>query len=84
MAKSSLTYHDRERLEFLTSHLRGTASAAVKRKYSDELSSLIDGKDLTRSDIALAAYYLKNSGQSADDTRAAEVFADAYRSMPAE
>ena len=35
--KSSLSYTERRRIEFLTSHLRSSSRPAVKAKYEDEL-----------------------------------------------
>lgn len=78
--KTALNYHDRQRLQFLTSHLRGTASRAVKAKYEDEIDKLIEDKELTRADYALAAYYLGNSGtDGAESQQLSQAFAHAYR-----
>lgn len=84
MAKSSLTYAERNRLEFLTSHLRGTARPSIKAKYEDEIVQLLAGKTLTRGDTALAAYYLNNSGNNADDAGAARDFAAVFRATAGE
>lgn len=84
MAKSSLSYHDRQRIEFLTSHLRSGSRASVKEKYVQEIEQILDGKELTRSDLAYAAYYMRNSGQSQEDHQTASELIEMYRSIPAE
>lgn len=81
---SSLSYHERTRLEFLTSHLRSSSRLAVKAKYETEIVQILDGKDLTRGDLALAAYYFQNSGIDADSSETAQSFAQAYRDAPTE
>lgn len=81
-AKSSLNYTERRRIEFLTSHLRSSARPAVKAKYEDELMKILEGKELTRSDYALTAYYLKNSGTDAESVDVSDAFAQAYRETP--
>ncbi|WJN49941.1 hypothetical protein [Pseudomonas asiatica] len=82
--KTSLNYQDRERLAFLTSHLRSGARPSVKARYEQEIAQLLEGKELTRGDIALAAYYFKNSGIDADAQATGQEFADLYRAMPNE
>lgn len=77
--KTSLSYTERQRIEFLTSHLRSLSRPATKARYEDELAQILEGKELTRSDLALTAYYLSNNSQSADDTANARDFAAAYR-----
>lgn len=78
--KTSLNYHERQRLQHLTSHLRSTASPAVKAKYEAQIDALIEDKEFTRSDYALAAYYLGNSGtDGAESRQLSQVFAQAYR-----
>ena len=83
-AKSSLSHLERTRIEFLTSHLRSSSRLAVKVKYEAELAQILEGKDLTRGDMALAAYYFQNSGITPDSVDASQVFAQAYRDAPAE
>lgn len=80
--KSSLSYTERQRIEFLTSHLRSSSRPAVKAKYEDELMRILEGKELTRSDLALTAYYLKNSGTDAESAEVSDAFAQAYRETP--
>ncbi|AZO84043.1 hypothetical protein BOO88_08580 [Stutzerimonas stutzeri] len=82
--KTALTYQDRQRLEFLTSHLRSSARPSVKARYENEIAQLLEGKELSRGDIALASYYLSNSGNSPEDANTAREFAAAYRATPAE
>ncbi|MCG3644549.1 hypothetical protein [Pseudomonas putida] len=82
--KTSLNYQDRERLAFLTSHLRSGARPSVKARYEQEIVQLLEGKELTRGDIALAAYYFKNSGVDAESQAAGQEYADLYRAMPNE
>lgn len=82
--KSSLSYTERQRIEFLTSHLRSSARPSVKEKYENELAQILEGKELTRSDYALAAYYLNNSGTDAESVEMSQAFAQAYRATPAE
>lgn len=82
MAKSSLNYQERRRIEFLTSHLRSSSRPAVKAKYEDELMKILEGKELTRSDMALTAYYLNNSGTDAESVELSQSFAQAYRETP--
>ena len=82
--KTSLTYQDRQRLEFLTSHLRSSARPSVKARYENEIAQLLEGKELSRGDIALAAYYMGNSGNSPEDASTAREFAAVYRATPAE
>ncbi|AQL38746.1 hypothetical protein [Pseudomonas syringae] len=82
--KTSLSYAERQRIEFLTSHLRSLSRPSTKARYEDELAQILEGKELTRGDLALAAYYLGNTSQSAEDTAAAQDFAAAYRSTAAE
>lgn len=84
MAKSSLNYTERRRIEFLTSHLRSSSRPSVKAKYEDELAQILEGKELTRSDYALAAYYLNNSGTDAESVELSQSFVQAYRETPAE
>lgn len=85
MAKSSLNHAERQRLEFLTSHLRGSARPSVKAKYEAEIETLLAGKELTRGDIALAAYYAGNSGTAGNESRQlSQEFAAIYRAMPNE
>ncbi|AZD19680.1 hypothetical protein C4K24_0346 [Pseudomonas chlororaphis subsp. aurantiaca] len=81
-AKSSLNYTERRRIEFLTSHLRSSARPSVKTRYEDELMKILEGKELTRSDMALTAYYLKNSGTDAESVEVSDAFAQAYRETP--
>lgn len=80
--KSSLSYTERNRIEFLTSHLRSSSRPAVKAKYEDELMQILEGKELTRSDMALTAYYLNNSGTDAESVELSQSFAQAYRETP--
>lgn len=80
--KSSLSYTERQRIEFLTSHLRSSARPSVKARYEDELMQILDGKELTRSDMALTAYYLKNSGTDPESVEVSDAFAQAYRETP--
>lgn len=80
--KSSLSYTERQRIEFLTSHLRSSARPSVKARYEDELMQILDGKELTRSDMALTAYYLKNSGTDVESVEVSDAFAQAYRETP--
>lgn len=80
--KSSLSYSERTRIEFLTSHLRSSARPSVKSKYEDELAQILEGKELTRSDMALTAYYLNNSGTDAESVELSHAFAQAYRETP--
>jgi hypothetical protein len=82
--KSSLSYTERTRIEFLTSHLRSSARPSVKAKYEDELAQILEGKELTRSDYALAAYYLNNSGTDAESVELSQSFAQAFRDTPAQ
>jgi hypothetical protein len=82
--KSSLNYQERTRIEFLTSHLRSSSRPSVKAKYEQELDQILEGKELTRSDYALASYYLGNSGTEADDPALSQFFAQAYRETPAQ
>jgi hypothetical protein len=82
--KSSLSYTERTRIEFLTSHLRSSSRPSVKAKYEDELAQILEGKELTRSDYALASYYLGNSGTDADSADLSQSFAQAYRETPAQ
>ncbi|WP_460075938.1 hypothetical protein [Pseudomonas sp. H2_C01] len=82
--KTSLNYQERTRIEFLTSHLRSSSRPSVKAKYEDELAAILEGKELTRSDYALASYYLGNSGTDADSADLSQSFAQAYRETPAE
>ncbi|MBP5062048.1 hypothetical protein HUT27_07405 [Pseudomonas chlororaphis] len=82
--KSSLSYTERTRIEFLTSHLRSSSRPSVKAKYEDELAQILEGKELTRGDMALAAYYLNNSGTDAESVEMSQAFAQAYRATPAE
>lgn len=82
MAKSSLNYQERARLEFLTSHLRSDAPAYRKAKYENEIAALLEGKELTRGDLALAAYYTGNSSTDASDAALSQQFAQAYRNTP--
>lgn len=84
MAKSSLNHQERTRIEFLTSHLRSSSRPSVKARYEDELMQILDGKELTRSDMALTAYYLNNSGTDAESVELSQSFAQAYRETPAE
>ncbi|MNL27215.1 hypothetical protein D3C87_1487910 [compost metagenome] len=84
MAKSSLNYQERRRIEFLTSHLRSSSRPAVKAKYEAELAQILEDKDLTRSDMALAAYYLNNSGTDAESVELSQSFAQAFRDTPAQ
>ena len=84
MAKSSLSYQEKTRIEFLTSHLRSSSRLAVKEKYETELAQILEGKELTRGDMALAAYYFQNSGITPDSVGASQSFAQAYRDAPAE
>lgn len=84
MAKSSLNYTERRRIEFLTSHLRSSARPSVKAKYEDELAQILEGKALTRSDMALAAYYMGNSGSDAESSELSQSLAQAYRNTPAQ
>lgn len=81
-AKSSLNYTERRRIEFLTSHLRSSARPSVEAKYEDELMKILEGKELTRSDMALTAYYLKNSGTDPESVDVSDAFAQAYRETP--
>ncbi|WP_195743674.1 hypothetical protein [Pseudomonas syringae] len=39
MAKSSLSYTERQRIEFLTSHLRSLSRPSTKARYEDELAA---------------------------------------------
>lgn len=82
MAKSSLNYQERRRIEFLTSHLRSSARPSVKARYENELMQILEGKELTRGDLALTAYYLKNSGTDAESVDVSDAFAQAYREAP--
>lgn len=82
--KSSLSYTERTRIEFLTSHLRSSSRPSVKAKYEDELAQILEGKELTRGDMALAAYYLSNSGTDAESVELSQAFAQAYRETPAQ
>ena len=82
--KSSLSYTERTRIEFLTSHLRSSSRPSVKTKYENELAQILEGKDLTRGDLALAAYYLNNSGTDADSAELSQSFAQAFRETPAQ
>lgn len=82
--KSSLSYTERQRIEFLTSHLRSSSRPAVKAKYEDEINQILEGKELTRGDMALAAYYLGNSGTDAESVEMSQTFAQAYRNTPAQ
>ena len=82
--KSSLNYTERRRIEFLTSHLRSSARPSVKARYEDELMQILEGKELTRSDMALTAYYLNNSGTDAESVELSQSFAQVYRETPAE
>lgn len=82
--KTSLSYQDRQRLEFLTSHLRSSARPSVKARYENEIAQLLEGKELSRSDVALAAYYLGNSGTDAGSQMLSNVYAEVYRATPAE
>ncbi|VVO43717.1 hypothetical protein [Pseudomonas fluorescens] len=82
--KSSLSYTERTRIEFLTSHLRSSSRPSVKAKYVDELAQILDGKELTRGDMALASYYLGNSGTDAESVELSQSFAQAYRETPAQ
>ncbi|WP_032621751.1 hypothetical protein, partial [Pseudomonas avellanae] len=75
---------ERQRIEFLTSHLRSLSRPSTKARYEDELAQILEGKELTRGDLALAAYYLGNTSQSAEDAAAAQDFAAAYRSTATE
>ena len=77
--KTALTYQDRQQLEFLTSHLRSSAPAYKKAKYENQIAALLEGKELTRGDMALAAYYTGNSGTDAGDAQISQAFAQAYR-----
>ncbi|WP_053162049.1 hypothetical protein [Pseudomonas brassicacearum] len=81
-AKSSLNYTERRRIEFLTSHLRSSARPSVKARYEDELMKILEGKELTRSDMALTAYYLKNSGTDPESVDVSDAFVQAYRETP--
>lgn len=80
--KSSLSYSERTRIEFLTSHLRSSARPSVKTRYEDEISQILEGKELTRSDYAMVSYYLGNSGTDADSADLSQSFAQAYRETP--
>lgn len=82
--KSSLSYSERTRIEFLTSHLRSSARPSVKARYEDEISQILEGKELTRSDYAMVSYYLGNSGTDADSADLSQSFAQAYRETPAQ
>ncbi|VVP75482.1 hypothetical protein PS918_01794 [Pseudomonas fluorescens] len=83
--KTSLSHTDRQRLEFLTSHLRSSARPSVKARYENELAQLLEGKELSRGDMALAAYYLGNSGTDGSESQQlSRDFAAAYRATPAE
>lgn len=82
--KSSLSYTERNRIEFLTSHLRSSARPSVKEKYENELAQILEGKELTRGDMALTAYYLHNSGTDAESVELSQSFAQAYRDTPAQ
>lgn len=82
--KSSLNYQERTRIEFLTSHLRSSSRPSVKAKYENEIAQILEGKELTRSDYALASYYLGNSGTDADSADLSQSFAQAYRETPAQ
>ncbi|EGH27390.1 hypothetical protein PSYMO_40220 [Pseudomonas amygdali pv. mori str. 301020] len=77
--KTALSYTERQRIEFLTSHLRSLSRPSTKVRYEDELAQILEGKELTRGDLALTAYYLGNNSQSADDIATAREFATAYR-----
>ena len=80
--KTSLSYTERQRIEFLTSHLRSSSRPSVKARYEDELMQILQGKELTRSDLALTAYYLKNSGTDPESVDVSDTFAQAYRETP--
>ena len=82
--KTSLNYTERQRIEFLTSHLRSLSRPSTKARYEDELAQILEGKELTRGDIALTAYYLSNTGNTPDDAAAARELAAVYRATPAE
>lgn len=83
--KTALNYTERQHLQYLTSHLRSSASPAVKARYERQIDELIADKELTRSDYALASYYLGNSGtDGAESQQLSQAFAHAYRSTPAE
>lgn len=83
--KTALNYQERTRLELLTSHLRSSARPSVKAKYEGEIAALLSGKELSRGDLALASYYLGNSGAAGAESQGlAQSFADAYRATPSE
>lgn len=82
--RTSLNYQERTRIEFLTSHLRSSSRPSVKARYEDELMQILDGKELTRSDMALTAYYLNNSGTDAESVELSQSFAQVYRETPVE
>lgn len=77
--KSSLTTQERAELERLTSQLRSNAHPRSKARWETQIEQLLEGKELTRSDIALAAYYVGNSGTAPDSAEVSQAFADAYR-----
>jgi len=54
----------------------------VKTRYEDEISQILEGKELTRSDYAMVSYYLGNSGTDADSADLSQSFAQAYRETP--
>nr|WP_246881975.1 hypothetical protein [Pseudomonas chlororaphis] len=64
--------------------MRSSSRPSVKAKYEDELAQILEGKELTRGDMALAAYYLNNSGTDAESVEMSQAFAQAYRATPAE
>ncbi|WLH75330.1 hypothetical protein PSH70_07610 [Pseudomonas fluorescens] len=78
-SKSSFNYTERQRIEFLTSHLRSSGRPSTKAKYEDELAQILEGKTLTRGDMALTAYYLGNSGTDTESAELSQQFAQAYR-----
>lgn len=82
--KSNISYQERERLVYLTSQIRRDTRPSVKQRYLAEIDSMLNGKELTRSDLALAAFYTGNSGQSAEDVEVSASLAHAYRNTPAE
>ncbi|MDF3867843.1 hypothetical protein P3W53_25485 [Pseudomonas denitrificans (nom. rej.)] len=77
--KSCFTTQERAQLERLTAQLRSDAHPRSKARWESQIEQLLEGKELTRSDIALASYYMGNSGSTAESAEAAQAFADAYR-----
>ncbi|WP_158894555.1 MULTISPECIES: hypothetical protein [unclassified Pseudomonas] len=77
--KSGLSYTDRQQLEHLTSRLGPTASPRQRERVNSEIEQLLQGKQLTNQDLALAAYYVGNVDRSTEGQQTAQALAAAYR-----